>query len=85
MKFKHKHSREIIYQIKFPVIPTIKEPIPGWVDSLNGPVGVLAAAGKGVIRSMLVEAQNHAEIIPVDVACNGMIIMAWYRGTRRYN
>lgn len=72
------------YFIIFLVIPTIKEPIPGWVDSLNGPVGVLAAAGKGVIRSMLAEEKNHAEIIPVDIAVNGMITAAWHRGNNKY-
>lgn len=65
----------------FSVIPALYEPIPGWVDSLNGPVGLLVGAGKGVIRSMLVEAGNHADIIPVDIAANGLISMAWHRAT----
>lgn len=65
------------------VTPAIKEPVVGWVDSLNGPVGVLAGAGKGVIRSMLVEAGNHAEVVPVDIAVNGMIMVAWYRATNK--
>lgn len=65
------------------VIPTIKEPIPGWVDSLNGPVGVLVAAGKGVIRSMLVEADNHAEIIPADICVNAVMVAAWHRATQK--
>lgn len=65
------------------MLPAIKEPIPGWVDTLNGPVGVLAAAGKGVMRTMMVDREKHAELVPVDVACNAMIIAAWFRGTRR--
>lgn len=35
------------------------EPVPGWVDSLNGPIGILVGAGKGVIRSMLCNPKNR--------------------------
>ncbi|XP_025834434.1 putative fatty acyl-CoA reductase CG5065 [Agrilus planipennis] len=66
------------------VIPALHEPIPGWVDSLNGPVGILVGAGKGVIRTMLVNVNNHAEFIPVDIAINGILVGAWYRGTRDF-
>lgn len=59
------------------VLPTFKEPIPGWVDNLNGPIGVLLGAGKGVIRSMLCNGATHAEVAPVDLAINGLILVAW--------
>lgn len=65
------------------MIPSLREPAPGWVDSLNGPIGVLVAAGKGVLRSMLVEPDNHAEVIPVDIAINGMISLAWSKATKK--
>lgn len=35
----------IAYQFK--VINVHKEPLPGWVDNFNGPVGILLAGGKG--------------------------------------
>lgn len=54
--------------------------MPGWVDSLNGPVGVVVAAGKGLIRSMMVAEDFCAEVIPVDVAINAIIAIAWERG-----
>ncbi|KAE8746184.1 hypothetical protein FOCC_FOCC007056, partial [Frankliniella occidentalis] len=44
------------------VVPTLRDPIPGWVDTLNGPMGVMAAAGKGVLRSMMCRAENLAEV-----------------------
>ena len=28
-----------------------REPFPGWVDNLNGPSGVIAGIGKGVLRT----------------------------------
>ena len=29
-----------------------REPLPGWVENLNGPTGSIAAVGKGVQRSV---------------------------------
>ena len=58
------------------VTPAAKEPLIGWVDSLNGPVGIMIAAGKGVLRSMLLNPNITAEVIPVDTAINAFIIIA---------
>ncbi|XP_066589751.1 putative fatty acyl-CoA reductase CG5065 [Prorops nasuta] len=58
------------------VIPAHKEPLPGWVDNLNGPVGLIVAAGKGVLRSMHCNGDYHAEVIPVDLAINAVIAFA---------
>jgi len=51
------------------------------VDSLNGPVGVIVAGGKGVIRSMLCSPDYEAEVVPVDIAINALILIAWKRTT----
>ena len=63
------------------VVPTWKDPFPGWVDSLNGPIGLLVGGGKGVIRSMYCEGHHRAQVIPVDAAINGLIAAAWWTGT----
>lgn len=65
------------------VTPAWKEPVPGWVDSLNGPVGLLVGAGKGVIRSMHCRGELHSEVIPVDIAINGLISLAAKEGARK--
>uniref|UniRef100_A0A1L8D6G7 Fatty acyl-CoA reductase n=1 Tax=Plutella xylostella TaxID=51655 RepID=A0A1L8D6G7_PLUXY len=72
------------YEGKFPIAiarPSIvtasfKEPIPGWVDNLNGPTGLLVGAGKGVIRTMHCNADYKADVIPVDLVVNGCILLA---------
>jgi fatty acyl-CoA reductase len=46
------------------------------VDNLNGPVGLIVGACKGVIRSMHCNADYHAEVIPVDLAINALIAIA---------
>jgi fatty acyl-CoA reductase len=55
--------------------------MPGWVDSLNGPIGLLVGGGKGVIRSMHCKGEYHAEVVPVDLAINALIVIAWKTGT----
>ncbi|KAG5676115.1 hypothetical protein PVAND_005969 [Polypedilum vanderplanki] len=65
------------------VTPAWKEPLPGWVDSLNGPIGIMVAGGKGVLRSMICEANYTAEVIPVDQAINGIISIAYIMGTMK--
>ena len=51
------------------------------MDNLNGPVGLIVGAGKGVIRSMHCNADYHAEVIPVDIAINALIAIAWKVGS----
>lgn len=55
--------------------------MPGWVDNLNGPTGILVGAGKGVIRTMHCNAELQADVVPVDVAINSLIILAYKLGT----
>ncbi|XP_045457913.1 putative fatty acyl-CoA reductase CG5065 [Melitaea cinxia] len=70
---------------KFPIViarPSIvtaayKEPLPGWVDNLNGPTGLLVGAGKGVIRTMHCNDSYLADVIPVDMAVNACIILSY--------
>ncbi|RVE49009.1 hypothetical protein evm_006367 [Chilo suppressalis] len=63
------------------VTPSYKEPMEGWVDNLNGPIGLMIGAGKGVIRSMHCYGHYHAEVIPVDIAINSIIVIAYKIGT----
>ena len=58
--------------------PAYQEPLPGWVDNLNGPTGVMVGAGKGVIRSMLCNGELKSEVIPVDIAINGLLLIPYY-------
>ncbi|XP_061381673.1 putative fatty acyl-CoA reductase CG5065 isoform X1 [Danaus plexippus] len=72
------------FSSKFPIAigrPSIvtaswKEPMPGWVDNINGPTGLLMGSGKGVIRTMLCEGSYLADAIPVDIVTNGCILIA---------
>ncbi|KAL6426748.1 hypothetical protein ACFW04_009232 [Cataglyphis niger] len=67
------------------VIPSYTEPMPGWVDSLNGPIGLLVGAGKGVIRSMHCNGNYTAEVVPVDLAINTLIVIAYKIATSQEN
>ena len=65
------------------VTPAYKEPMPGWVDSLNGPVGITVAACKGLLYSIVVNKKTIAEVIPVDKAIAGLIIAAFKVGNMK--
>lgn len=66
----------------FSVCPAYKEPMPGWVDSLNGPVGLMLGAGKGVIRTMLCDGTLIAQVVPVDTAINALIAIGMIEGSK---
>lgn len=65
------------------VISTINGPLKGWVDNWNGPTGIIAAAGKGLFRSMLCDKDKTADLIPVDLVINLMLVAAWKIGTTK--
>lgn len=62
-----------------------KEPLPGWIDNLNGPTGLLAGAGKGILRTLLCYRELIADLIPVDIAINLLVTVAWHTAQTRYN
>lgn len=65
------------------VLSSIDGPLKGWVDNWNGPTGIIAAAGKGVFRSMLCDPDKIADIVPVDMVINLMLTTAWRISTTK--
>lgn len=59
------------------VVPIRYEPIPGWADNINGPLGLLIGAGKGVIRSMYCNPNTYGDFLPIDYAVNGVMVTSW--------
>ena len=55
--------------------------MPGWVDNINGPTGFIAGTAKGLLRVVRGDSEKIADIIPVDLAINLMIAVAWYTAT----
>ncbi|XP_021712516.1 putative fatty acyl-CoA reductase CG5065 [Aedes aegypti] len=63
------------------VISSMRDPIPGWIDNFNGPVGLLVGSGIGLCRTMYCDPNNVADYTPVDVCIKAMIVAAWKKGT----
>jgi fatty acyl-CoA reductase len=63
------------------VTSAFKEPLPGWVDSLNGPTGLMIGGLKGVVRIVFFNPESNAEFIPVDLAVNAIITLAAFNGS----
>ncbi|EFN65009.1 Fatty acyl-CoA reductase 1 [Camponotus floridanus] len=64
------------------VVSTAIEPVQGWLDNFNGPIGLFVGGGKGVLRVVYVDPVVTSDFIPVDVAIKAMIIAAWHRGLK---
>ncbi|KAL1460838.1 hypothetical protein WDU94_012781 [Cyamophila willieti] len=64
------------------VISTNNEPIPGWIDNLYGPTGVITGFKSGIIRSFHVNAKNKADLVPADWTVNALICSAWHSANR---
>ncbi|XP_076178028.1 putative fatty acyl-CoA reductase CG5065 [Ptiloglossa arizonensis] len=62
------------------VISSIDEPVSGWLDNFNGPVGMLIGGGKGILRVSYTDPIASSDFLPVDVAIKGMLTATWKRG-----
>ncbi|XP_039751755.1 fatty acyl-CoA reductase 1-like [Pararge aegeria] len=65
------------------VISSFREPVEGWIENLNGPVGMLIASGKGILRTMYTDPDLESDYIPVDVCIKAFITAAWARGSQK--
>eukprot|EP00092_Neocalanus_flemingeri_P005847 GFUD01006292.1.p1 GENE.GFUD01006292.1~~GFUD01006292.1.p1 ORF type:complete len:503 (-),score=131.65 GFUD01006292.1:35-1543(-) len=59
------------------VVSTWKEPVPGWVDNLNGPTGLFLIAGIGVMRTAVIHEDLLVDSVPVDTCANLIIAAGW--------
>lgn len=65
------------------VVGINKDPLPGWIDNMYGPTGVVVGAGTGVLRTLHVGPDITADMVPVDMAVNAMLAAAWDVGTNK--
>ncbi|KAK5638604.1 hypothetical protein RI129_012899 [Pyrocoelia pectoralis] len=81
------------------VISTRNDPIPGWIDNYNGPVGLLVASGKGniysnvmsynklcnlgILRSCCTNPDLKADYMAVDSCVRALIMAAWAKCTSK--
>lgn len=65
------------------VISTVKEPVAGWIDNLQGATGIMMGAAVGLIRTMHCEMDFLADLVPADYVVNCVIAAAWDVGTKR--
>jgi len=63
------------------VTATQHEPFAGWVDSRNGPGGASLLGTLGVARSMNCRPNYTADLIPIDIVSNALIVIAWKTAT----
>lgn len=59
------------------VISTKSEPVPGWIDNPYGTSGLLVGYVMGVLRTLWCNDSKVAEIVPVDMMVNALIVTAW--------
>lgn len=56
------------------VCPSYEEPYEGWVDSVNGPMGVLIGASSGFLRTVNGDGEIVPDLIPCDFVVNATIV-----------
>jgi len=84
--FVRKNSKGLPVAIFRPaiVIPTYKDPVPGWIDNMYGPTGLVIGVAAGLLRVLHVTKENKTELVPVDMCVNSMLATAYDIGTNAY-
>ncbi|XP_069691430.1 fatty acyl-CoA reductase wat-like [Periplaneta americana] len=59
------------------VLATRTEPLWGWIDNVYGPTGVFIGAGIGLMRTLHCDLKKVANLVPVDMTINALIVSAW--------
>uniref|UniRef100_A0A2H8TGL7 Fatty acyl-CoA reductase n=2 Tax=Melanaphis sacchari TaxID=742174 RepID=A0A2H8TGL7_9HEMI len=61
------------------VISSLNDPVKGWIDNFNGPIGLMMACGKGIVRITYGEKSIIPDYMAVDVSIKSMIVAAWHK------
>ena len=63
------------------VISSLEEPMPGWVDNFNGPIGLLIACAIGILRTTNADPDTVSDFTPVDTSIKAMIVTSVKHGS----
>jgi len=79
------------------IVAAINDPVPGWVEGFNGPIGkancsqmvnyevilgVISAVGRGIVKNFVCDGSLRSDLIPVDVVAN-MVLAATVSKARK--
>lgn len=67
------------------MLPTLKEPVPGWIDNMYGPTGIVIGVGTGLLRVLHAKEAIRANIVPADMCVNSLLATAWDVAEQRYD
>ncbi|XP_050074498.1 fatty acyl-CoA reductase 1-like [Anopheles maculipalpis] len=79
--YEYRHDIPLVVFRPSIVTNSESEPLPGWVDNFNGPIGLLLGCASGVVRAGLLDLEKRINCIPVDVSIKAIIVAAWKRAT----
>ncbi|XP_044261426.1 fatty acyl-CoA reductase wat-like [Tribolium madens] len=65
------------------IMSSVKEPMPGWIDSFYGITGVTVAIALGVVRSLYCQKNATVHLVPCDYVCNIILASAWHVGQQK--
>ncbi|KAL9881337.1 fatty acyl-CoA reductase wat-like [Glossina fuscipes fuscipes] len=66
----------LVYRVAM-VVSSVDEPVPGWLDNVNGPFGLFLTASLGLTRTALISPHTKMNYIPCDATVHGLIISAY--------
>jgi Male sterility protein len=55
---------------------SLKEPVPGWLDTMTSPGALFLMYGLGILRFLPIKSNYFVDIIPVDICANAVILAA---------
>ncbi|XP_050539331.1 fatty acyl-CoA reductase wat-like [Daktulosphaira vitifoliae] len=64
------------------VIATASEPLPGWIDNLYGPTGIVTGVMTGIIKTLPCEMDFRTDLVPADLTVNALIAAAYDTNVR---
>lgn len=66
------------------VVSSYKEPVRGWTDNMNGPLGLQIAITMGLLHCILQDKDLVLDMVPVDYTINCILACAWDATNNKY-
>lgn len=67
------------------VAPSLEFPVPGWVDSINGPMSLALLWCTGLMCVLDYDFVTTTDFVPVDVVANGVLATPWFMSKSNTN